>query len=169
MQRLKLLIDQILHNTALVLIICSMIILLFVYLIEHIAGIEPCELCLIQRYPYYFVILFAFISFFTNKRVIKIVMLTCCLLALLTTISYAIYHVGIEQKLFESNCLSNLTISDSMEDLRKTIDLAPRAACDSISWTIFGLSLATWNVIISFILSIYLLFNIIRFSIKKEG
>ena len=71
-----------------------------------------------------------------------------------TIISF--YHFGIEQGFIAESLvcdLGNKNVNLSKEDLLKELQQKP-ISCKDVSFRIFGLSLATINTIISFILSI---------------
>ena len=42
------------------------------YFIEYVLGYKPCELCIIQRYPYYLIILSSIALFALKSRIIPI-------------------------------------------------------------------------------------------------
>ena len=74
----------------------------------------------------------------------------------------SIYHVGIEQGIFNESILCELGINntaENTEELLKILENTP-ISCKEVAFTIFGLSLATFNAVLSVILS-YILFKII--------
>ena len=74
----------------------------------------------------------------------------------------SIYHVGIEQGIFNESILCELGINNTAqntEELLKILENTP-ISCKEVTFTIFGLSLATFNAVLSVILS-YILFKII--------
>ena len=69
------------------------------------------------------------------------------------------YHVGIEQNIFSESLLCELDLNNKIgnpDELLKTLKKAP-ISCKDVTFTIFGLSLATFNAVISFIISYILL------------
>ncbi len=74
--------------------------------------------------------------------------------SMLISISLAFYHVGVEQKYWPGpNSCSNASIEGLTTDqLLDQIMSAPIVRCDEIAWELIGLSMAGWNVLISFFL-----------------
>ena len=124
------------------------------YFIEYILGYSACNLCLIERIPYFLALLVILIGFFLN-RFEKFILISLGFIFLCATI-LSFYHVGIEQGFFEESlaCVSNNdVILLNKKDLLKEIQTA-RISCKDVDFTLFGLSLATINTIISLILSV---------------
>ncbi len=123
------------------------------YFIEYILGYSACNLCLIERIPYFLALLVILIGFFLN-RFEKFILISLGFIFLCATI-LSFYHVGIEQGFFEESlaCISNNDESLlNKKDLLKEIQTA-KISCKDVDFTLFGLSLATINTIISLILS----------------
>ena len=124
------------------------------YFIEYILGHQPCNLCLIERLPYFFAIIIISLGLFLD-RFEKFIFISLCLIFVSATI-LSFYHFGIEQGFFKESlvCISNNEIDNlSKEDLLKEFQKTV-INCKDVEFTLFGLSLATINVIISFILSV---------------
>ena len=124
------------------------------YFIEYILGYSACNLCLIERIPYFLALLVILIGFFLN-RFEKFILISLGFIFLCATI-LSFYHVGIEQGFFEESlaCISNNDESLlNKKDLLKEIQNA-KISCKDVDFTLFGLSLATINTIISLILSV---------------
>ena len=124
------------------------------YFIEYILDHQPCNLCLIERLPYFLAIIIIFLGLFLN-RFEKFILASLSLIFTSATI-LSLYHVGIEQGFFKESlvCFSNNEINilnkeDLLKDFQKTT-----VSCKDVEFTLFGLSLATINVIISLILSV---------------
>ena len=124
------------------------------YFIEYILDHQPCNLCLIERLPYFLAIIIIFLGLFLD-RFEKFIFISLCLIFVCATI-LSFYHFGIEQGFFKESlvCISNNEIDNlSKEDLLKEFQKTV-INCKDVEFTLFGLSLATINVIISFILSV---------------
>ena len=123
------------------------------YFIEYILGHQPCNLCLIERIPYAISIIIIVICLFTQKfeKIILIILsITFFAAALLS-----FYHFGIEQGFIKESLVCNLNNSGyelSREALLNQLKEMP-ISCKDVTFKIFGLSLATFNVFISIILS----------------
>ncbi len=140
------------HKTILnILIILNLSIISIAYFIEYILNIPPCTLCIYQRVPYYFAIV---ILIFTLLGKIKLKKLMIILIFLsIISLSLSFYHIGIERGFFSelATCKNNI-ITDNTQNLLKELQKQKIVPCKEISFTIFGLSLATINFIVSFTL-----------------
>ena len=126
---------------------------------EYFFHILPCQMCLNQRYPYYFIIsIFVVFYFITKTPNIWLYVLTE--LAVLYGLFYSVWHVGIEQNLLTgpSSCSGKLEGANSVSDLKEQILNQAVINCNEISWSVLGLSAATLNSLLLFLL---LLFNTI--------
>ena len=126
---------------------------------EYFFHILPCQMCLNQRYPYYFIISIFIVFYFVNKTS-SIWLYIFTELAVLYGLFYSVWHVGIEQNLLTgpSNCFGKLKEGSSVSDLKEQIINQPIISCNEISWSMLGLSAATLN---SLLLILLLLFNTI--------
>ena len=137
-----------------VILFISIFALSSAYFIEYILGYKACNLCLIERLPYFFAIIIISLGLFLD-RFEKFIFISLCLIFVSATI-LSFYHFGIEQGFFKESlvCISNNEIDNlSKEDLLKEFQKTV-INCKDVEFTLFGLSLATINVIISFILSV---------------
>lgn len=139
------------------LIILSFFALSFAYFVEFILGHEPCNLCKIERIPYFgALILSSFVLFFRKweKKILSVIFLLFLFGAIIS-----VYHVGIEQGIFSESILCELGLNNKVEspdELLKTLKNTP-ISCKDVSFTIFGFSLATFNALITIIISYILL------------
>ena len=137
-----------------VILFISIFALIAAYFVEYILGYKPCNLCLIERLPYFFAIIIIFL-YLTINRFEKLIFIFLGLIFASGTI-LSFYHFGIEQGFFKESlvCVSNNEINilnkkDLLKEFQKT-----GVSCKDVEFTLFGLSLATINVIISLILSV---------------
>ena len=146
------------------LIVLSFIALSFAYFVEFILGHEPCNLCKIERIPYIGSIIIISFLIFTNRW--ERILLSITLLLFIFGLVTSIYHVGIEQGVFSESLLCELGLNTNIqnpEDLLKSLKKAP-ISCKDVTFKIFGLSLATFNAFLSFVISYILL----KLLIKNE-
>ncbi len=144
------------------LIILSFITLSFAYFVEFILGHEPCNLCKIERIPYIGAIILGSLLIFINKWE-KIILIMIFLLFIFGAVT-SIYHVGIEQDIFSESLLCELGISGNIEnsaELLKNLEKTP-ISCKNVTFRIFGLSLATFNAVLSVVISFIMLKLIIK-------
>ena len=119
--------------------------------IFQFAGYDPCHLCLLQRWPYYFAIPFSLLLSMSAGKNPKGARRGLYILALvmLGSAIFGAYHAGVEWKWWEGPDTCSGDISGGLPDLSKVV-----VACNEAAIRIFGLSLAGWNAIISAALAI---------------
>ena len=145
------------------LIVLSFIALSFAYFVEFVLGHEPCNLCKIERIPYIGSIIIISFLIFTNRW--ERILLSMTLLLFIFGAVTSVYHVGIEQGVLSESLLCELGLNTNIqnpEDLLKSLEKAP-ISCKDVTLRIFGLSLATFNAFLSFVIS----YILIRLLIKK--
>ena len=129
---------------------------------QYIGGLEPCDLCYKQRWPYYLAlpcIVLAWRPSFTAPLIALTGLIFACGAGL------AAYHAGVEYGWWPgpSSCASGGMIM-SLEGLEQAL-AKPVIRCDAPAFTLFGVSMAGYNFIISVILtsiSVALLRSILR-------
>ena len=132
----------------------SFLSLAIAYFIQYVLGHEPCNLCLIERIPYLASLILISLIFILNKfeKVIAVIVLLFFIFG--SVVSF--YHVGIEQGFFNDSFVCDLGSSSaniSKEDLLKQLQNKTPISCKDVTFSFFGLSLATINTVISVILS----------------
>ena len=145
---------QIKNKTTLSLILLiSIFVLIAAYFIQYVLGHQPCNLCLIERIPYIFSIIIISAYLFIKKfEKITLIILS---LTFFTATLISLYHFGIEQGYFEESLVCGLDsgINElSKEALLNQLKKVP-VSCKDVTFKVFGLSLATFNIFISLMLS----------------
>ena len=134
----------------------SLVSIVSAYFIEHILGHQPCNLCLIERIPYGLSIILIILNYFLEKNEKFIILLLIIIFAFSLIIS--IYHFGIEQGFFEESAVCGIKNSAeiiSKDELLKQLQEI-NISCKDVTFRIFGLSLTSINILISFLLTILL-------------
>ena len=135
-------------------LIFSIFAILFAYFIQYVLGHEPCNLCLIERLPYIFSIIIISICLLTQK--FEKIILMFLSLTFFTAVLLSFYHFGIEQGFIEESLVCDL--SNPSNELSKEALLNQlkemTISCKDVTFKIFGVSLATFNIFISMILSV---------------
>ena len=161
---------MIIRNWTLLLFIISLISISSALIAEYFFNLQPCELCLKQRHPYY-LILVSLVFIFIIKNLNKVVFYLLIQLASVYGLFYSIWHVGVENKILKgpSGCSVMLTNSESASDLKAQILSKQVISCDEVIWSFFGISAASINTLVLLVIfilnAIYLLKN---YGIKKE-
>jgi disulfide bond formation protein DsbB len=114
---------------------------------QHIGGMAPCKLCLWQRWPHVIGIALGAMAFIALPRLMAL----GGLLAALATAALGGYHTGVERGWWEgpSECSSTGATGLSTDELFNQIMAAPLVRCDEVPWEMLGLSMASWNMLVS--------------------
>jgi disulfide bond formation protein DsbB len=128
-------------------------------------GLQPCELCLKQRYAYYaVVVLGALLGLGASRGLPRSVVeagLVVMALALLGNAVLGGYHAGVEWHWWAgpSTCTGSVNDFGSAGNLLSQLDTVKVVLCDTVQWRFLGLSLAGYNVLISLGLAIIALWG----------
>ena len=140
-----------------IIFLISLISIISAYFIEYILGYQPCNLCLIERIPYALSIILIILNYFFNQNKQFIILLLILVFAFSLLISF--YHFGIEQGFFEESTVCGIKDANnviSKEELLKQLQLKT-ISCKDVAFRIFGLSLSTFNIVISLVIFILLI------------
>lgn len=129
-------------------------ILLVVFALEHIADLEPCRMCIWQRWPFAILILLGLAGAFWRPKIA----LGLAIPLLLLSVGLAGYHVAVEQGwlALPSGCAAGGEAA-TVEELKALLAEAP-PSCDQVGFTLLGLSLAGWNLAVSLVLAAFAIF-----------
>lgn len=128
---------------------------------QHIGGYIPCELCYLQREPYYYVampagfsaLVFALIG---RPSVLVRLLLMITFLGLMATAGIGAYHSGVEWGFWpgpESCGTAVDGITGNATDLLSSLANTKPPSCNEAAGRFFGISFAGWNVIVSLIMA----------------
>ncbi|RYH09719.1 disulfide bond formation protein B [Tropicimonas sp. IMCC6043] len=118
------------------------------FFFQHVMGILPCELCILQRYPHAAMLAIGLLALMVPTRWLPRLGAATALVSL----TLAVYHSGVERKLWSgpADCTGGQDLSGlSGADLLSTDFTIGTIMCDQISFSILGLSFANMNVILS--------------------
>jgi disulfide bond formation protein DsbB len=140
-------------RACLLLAFASAATLLAALALQYLGGLPPCHLCVWQRWPYVALIALGLLGWRWRPRAV----LALATLVLLGGAGLAAYHIGIEQGWWAlpAGCVAGQS-AETVEDLRRLLAEAP-PACDQVSFTLLGLTLAGWNLVASLLLAAYTL------------
>jgi disulfide bond formation protein DsbB len=118
------------------------------YASQYLGGLFPCEMCWWQRYPHMAAIPVSALAFVFRGNGISRILVALAALAILTSGIIGGYHAGVEYHWWEglTKCSS---LPDRGGDILKSILEAPMIRCDVAPWTLFGISLAGFNFLLS--------------------
>ena len=135
------------------------------WLAQYGFGLAPCELCYWQRYGYWAAIALGVVAILqpagSPRRRMALWLLA---LAFLATAGIALFHVGVEQHWWEGTtaCTGQTTAGMTPEELAKAIENAPIVRCDVPAWTMFGISMAGYNLLYALALAAFVFQGALR-------
>jgi disulfide bond formation protein DsbB len=122
---------------------------------QYWGGLAPCELCLLQRWPWGVAIVISFVAMMVGSR--PALPWVALLLAAVFAIGsgLAFYHVGVEQHWFAgpTACTAPAAAAATVEQLKAQLLHQQPVRCDEPAWTLWGVSMAGWNLLASLIMT----------------
>ncbi len=144
-------------NALLAILVASTAVLGAALASQYWGGLAPCELCLYQRWAYAAAIVLSLAGLVALRGLAARRLLTAlCTAAFTGGGCIAFYHAGVEQGWFAGpgSCSGVGLEARTVEDLRRILEAAPVVRCDEIPWSLFGVSLAGYNFIVSAVLAV---------------
>ena len=132
----------------LVLAAASMLALGLAFTSQYGFGLQPCVLCVWQRWPHGAAILLGLAAFTLRGRpAVSMSMLGLTVVAELTTGGIGAFHVGVEQGWWQGTAgCGAVAAADDLASLRALVMAQPVVRCDDVAFALFGVSMAGWNV-----------------------
>ena len=148
------------YRTGMLVLLGGVAVILGALAFEHLGGYKPCPLCLQQRYAYYAglpALFLALVLLAAGHVRVATALFLAVGLAFLANTGLGAYHAGAEWGLWPGPDTCAATGAEPLGsgsggvlgDLGKTRVIR----CDQAAWTLFGISLAGWNVAASVLLS----------------
>jgi len=136
-------------------LIASSLVLGAALLSQYWGGLAPCELCLMQRWPWTAAITISLIALLVGSRPALPWVALVLALVFATGIVFAAYHVAVEQHWLAgpSSCSAAAGGATTLEEMRRQILGTAPARCDEAPWSLFGVSLAGWNLLASLVMA----------------
>jgi len=146
-----------LNNKSLLLkliLLVSFVALISAFFIEYVLGHQPCNLCILERIPYVIAIVIILLNykFFQFEKIYLVLLI----IVFLTATILSVYHYGIEQGFIEESLVCDLKNDSgltSKEEILKQLQ-EQKVSCKDVTFKIFGLSLTTYNIVISTLITI---------------
>jgi disulfide bond formation protein DsbB len=144
------------HAPTLVLL-ASIVVVGMALLSQYVGGLQPCELCLYERWPYYAVIPLMLLALVSGQRRFIRTMQILSVLIFAGSVALACYHVGVEQHWIKgpTACTGAIGNAASPEALLQALQERQVVQCDVVQWSFHGLSLAGLNLIVSIALAVF--------------
>ena len=132
----------------------SAALLLGAFGFQHLGGLAPCKMCLWQRWPHAAAIVLGVVMLAGGPRALA----WLAALATATTGAIGVYHAGVEWKFWPgpTSCTGGGADLGSLDGgaLLSLDTPTGIVMCDEIVWQFLGLSMAGWNAVFAFILTL---------------
>jgi len=145
-------------------------LLLGAYAFQYIGGLDPCIMCYWQRHAHKGVLVAAgmavIVSLFLDNRKWLRALNAIIAIAFIISFYYAFRHVGVEFGWWEGPAACAVSPSGDLggknllDVLGEPIEIVQ---CSDVLWSMFGLSMAGWNALISALAAI------ISFGVAFKG
>ncbi|MGE5477835.1 MAG: disulfide bond formation protein B [Bacteroidales bacterium] len=112
-------------------------------------GLKPCVLCLTQRVPFVVAGLLAAMALLGRAAPWRRLLMALAGLAFLVNSAIAVYHVGVEQKWWQSSCAPAEQGAVAVTDLAAMMAKPVEARCDEPAWAWHGITMAAMNIVFS--------------------
>jgi disulfide bond formation protein DsbB len=135
---------------------------------QLVLDIQPCPLCLEQRYAYYLAVPLALVVAVAAARdaprVLTLGGLALLAAAALGNAGLGTYHAGVEWGLWQgpTECTGSIGGLGSAGGLLDRLDSVKVVRCDEVQWRFLGLSLAGYNVLISLLMAALAAWGMLR-------
>ena len=120
---------------------------------QYWGDLQPCVLCIYQRYAYLGAAAFGLLGLIAGPRTgARRAAVALAGLAFLTGAAIAAFHVGVEQQWWRGTAGCHAPAFDpnaSIAELRKQLLETRFVPCDAVPWSLFGVSMAGYNVLAS--------------------
>ena len=134
-------------------LLISIIALISAFFIEYILGHQPCNLCILERIPYFLAIIVILLNYkFIEFEKLFILFLT---IIFLFGTALSLYHLGIEQGFIQESLVCDLKSGSNLlskEEILKQLQ-EKSVSCKDVTFKMFGLSLTSYNILISILIT----------------
>jgi disulfide bond formation protein DsbB len=135
---------------ALLLFAASAGALAMAYISEYFFGLKPCILCWYQRYAFMASGALALLALiFRNNATLCRLLLWVAGLGYVINAGIAFFQVGVEELWWRGTDACHapeLDLNSSLDDLRESLLAEAFVPCDVVQWSLFGISMAGYNI-----------------------
>lgn len=126
----------------------SLAMLLAAWGFQYLGGLAPCKMCLWQRWPHAAAVAIGAVALLAPASAL---LPLAGALAALSTAGIGLYHTGVERAWWQgpTSCTSGSVAGMTPDALLDQILAAPLVRCDEVAWQFLGLSMASWNALVS--------------------
>ena len=147
------------ENTGLLLALASLWVLAVALFFQHVGGLQPCVLCIYQRWPWLAAAIIGAAAWRLRANPLAHkALLAAGALALTTGAAIAIFHVGVEQGFWAgtAECGGQSGQAQTVEELKRQLLATEVVRCDEVAWSLAGISMAGYNLLLSLLGAGYL-------------
>jgi disulfide bond formation protein DsbB len=116
------------------------------YVSQYVFGLFPCEMCWWQRYAHFAALALAIIAW---SRPPGIWLTALAGAAIATGGLIGLFHAGVEYQWWQGFTTCTAPALPQGGNRLDAIMNAPVVRCDEVQWSLFGISLAGWNFLVS--------------------
>ncbi|WP_430388751.1 disulfide bond formation protein B [Blastomonas fulva] len=120
---------------------------------QYVFGLYPCEMCYWQRWPHWAALALGGIAVLSVRRVqgLAVGMAALAVIAIAASGLIGGFHAGVEYGWWEglTSCATSVPAGATTDDVLNSIMAAPLVRCDAAPWSMFGISLAGYNFLLS--------------------
>lgn len=122
---------------------------------QYVMKLPPCQLCLIQRWPFYAAIPLAAAAAWTARQrpAVARLLLGLAGLGLLAGAGVAVFHAGVEWQFWPGleSCggAGSFSVASNPDEFLQRLQNVQVVSCSEAAWRFAGLSIAGWNVPLS--------------------
>jgi disulfide bond formation protein DsbB len=134
----------------------SSVVLGTALLSQYWGGLAPCELCILQRWPWAVATVISLVAVLVGDRPALRPVAFILGVVFAVGVAFAFYHVGVEQHWFAgpTACTARSGGAMSLEEMKRQILGTAPVMCDRPAWTLFGVSMAGLNLLASLIMAV---------------
>ncbi|WP_417517146.1 disulfide bond formation protein B [Minwuia sp.] len=128
---------------------------------QYVFGLEPCALCVWQRWPYAAALAVGVLAILIRGGRGWFALAAAICFA--TTAGFGVFHAGVEEGLWQglATC-SGADTPGSLDDLRAQVLGSQPARCDQVPFSFLGLSIAGWNAVYASVATLLMLVLAVR-------
>ena len=119
---------------------------------EHWGGLQPCILCIYQRYVYGLALAVGLCGALLVRPPFGRAIMVAAGLVFLGGMALSVFHVGVEQHWWRGTAGCHapaIDLTQSLDQLRERMLDTSFVPCDEVPWSLFGISMAGYNALAS--------------------
>lgn len=128
----------------------SALVLLAALAYQFLGGLAPCPLCIWQRWPHLAAVVIAGLAVTVLWRRHR-ALAGAGALAMAGAVGLGVFHTGVERGWWQgpTTCAAADPGTLSASELLDQLLVTPVVRCDEVVWEFLGLSMASWNAVLS--------------------